>query len=77
MIDEDTIKKLNEWVNDKERYSFETSYTNGQYSISLYDIENFCDFLNENEHDLIGIPCMVCAEGIYFKEEDLNDAIHY
>jgi len=32
---------------------------------------------NNNEPDLIGIPCMVCAEGIYFKEEDLNNAIHY
>lgn len=77
MIDEDTIKKLNEWVNDKERYSFETSHTNGQYSINPFDIEDFCDFLTENEPDLIGIPCMVCAEGIYFKEEDLKNAVHY
>lgn len=76
MIDEETIKKLNEWIDGKERY-FETSHTNGQYSISQLDVDDFCDFLTENEPDLIGIPCMVCAEGIYFKEEDLNNAIHY
>ena len=76
MIDEDTIKKLNEWINDKERFS-DTSYAYGQYSISQLDIDDFCDFLTENEPDLIGIPCMVCAQGIYFKEEDLKNAIHY
>ncbi len=76
MIDEDTIKKLNEWIDDEERYS-ETSHTNGQYSISQLDVDDFCDFLTENEPDLIGIPCMVCAYGIYFKEEDLNNARHY
>ena len=76
MINEDTIKKLNKWIDDEERYS-ETSHTNGQYSISQYDVDEFCDFLTENEPDLIGIPCMVCAEGIYFEEEDLNKSIHY
>lgn len=76
MIDEDTIKKLNEWIDDKERYS-DTSHAYGQYNISQLDIDDFCNFLTENEPDLIGIPCMVCANGIYFKEEDLNKAIHY
>lgn len=76
MIDEETIKKLNEWIDDKER-CLDTSHTYGQYSVSYLDLDKFCDFLAENEPDLIGIPCMVCAEGIYFKEEDLNNAIHY
>lgn len=76
MIDEDNIKKLNEWIEDKER-SYDTSLTDGQYSISQLDVYEFCDFLTENEPNLIGIPCMVCAEGIYFKEEDLNNAIYY
>lgn len=76
MIGEDTIKKLNEWIDDEERYS-ETSHTNNQYNISQLDIDDFCDFLTENEPDLIGIPCMVCAEGIYFTEEDLKKARHY
>lgn len=76
MIDEENIKKLNEWIEDKER-SYDTSLAYGQYSISQLDLYDFCDFLTENEPDLIGIPCMVCAEGIYFKEEDLNNAIHH
>ena len=74
MIDEENIKKLNEWIEDKER-SYDTSLAYGQYSISQLDLYDFCDFLTENEPDLIGIPCMVCAEGIFFKEEDLNNAI--
>jgi hypothetical protein len=76
MIDEETIKKLNEWIEDKER-CFDTSHTDGQYSISQLELDDFCDFLTENEPDLIGIPCMVCAQGIYFEDEDLNNAIHY
>lgn len=73
MIDEDSIKKLNEWFNDKER-SIDTSYTNGQYSVSQLDLYDFCEYLTENEVDLIGIPCMVCAEGLWFDEEDLKKA---
>lgn len=76
MIGEDTIKKLNEWLENEDRSS-DTMCIDGQYGISSIDIDDFCDFLTENEPDLIGIPCMVCAEGIYFKEEDLNNAIHY
>lgn len=76
MIDEDTIKKLNEWINDKERFS-DTSHTDEQYSISQLDIDDFCDFLIENEPDLIGIPCNICGEGIWFFENDLRNAMHY
>lgn len=75
MIDEDGIKKLNEWIEDKER-SYDTSLTDGQYSIGQLDLYDFCEYLTENEYDLIGIPCMVCAEGIYFTEEDLREARH-
>ena len=76
MIDEETIKKLNEWIEDEERYS-ETSYTNGQYSISQLDVDDFCDFLTENEPGLIGIPCNVCGGGIWFSKNDLRNAKHY
>lgn len=75
MIDEDSIKKLNEWFNDEER-SIDTSYTNGQYSVSQLDLYDFCEYLTENEVDLIGIPCMVCAEGLWFDEEDLKKAYY-
>lgn len=76
MIDEETIKKLNEWIENEER-CFETSHTNEQYSISQLDVDDFCDFLTENEPDLIGIPCNVCGEGIWFSKNDLINARHY
>jgi len=76
MLGEDTIKKLNEWIDDADR-SPDTMCIDGQYSISSTDIDDFCDFLTENEPDLIGISCNVCGEGIYFIREDLNNAIHY
>ena len=75
MIDEDTIKKLDEWIKDEERFS-DTSHTNEQYSISQLDIDDFCDFLTENEPDLIGIPCNICGEGIWFSKNDLINARH-
>lgn len=73
MIDKDSIERLNKWFDDKER-SYDTSRTDEQYNIESYDLEDFCDYLRENEIDLIGIPCMVCPDGIWFKREDLEKA---
>lgn len=70
------IEKLKEWFADEERSS-DTYYSNGQYSVSSYEIDDLCDFLCENEPDLIGIPCQLCAEGIWFTDEDLENARHY
>lgn len=67
------IEELNEWFENEER-SFDTSRTKGQYNVSQLDLDDFCDYLTENEPDLIGIPCMVCANGIWFEEEDLEKA---
>ena len=47
------------------------------YSVSQYDIDDFCDYLRENEPDLIGIPCMVGGGGIWFTSEDLEKARYY
>lgn len=76
MIDEENIKNLNEWIEDKER-SYDTSLAYGQYSISQLDLYDFCDFLTENEPDLIGISCNVCGDGIWFTKNDLINARHY
>lgn len=75
MIDLEGIERLDKWFADEER-SFDTSHSNGQYNVSQLDVYDFCDYLTENEPDLIGIPCMVCAEGIWFKDEDLKNANH-
>ena len=76
MIDEETIKELDKWVDDEERVS-DTNHTGEVYSICSYDVDAFCDFLTDYEPDLIGIPCHVCAEGIWFTLEDLRNAKHY
>ena len=76
MIGKDTIKKLKEWIENEDR-SLDTMCIDGQYSISSTDIDYFCDFLTENEPDLIGFPCNVCGEGIWFSKDDLINASHY
>lgn len=71
---EENIQALNEWFVDAER-SFCTGYNEyGEYTVSTYDIEDFCNYLRENEPDLIGIKCMVGHDGIWFKREDLEEA---
>lgn len=73
MTDEYSLTELNKWFDSEERYS-ETSRVDGVYSVSSLDLDDFCDYLAENEYDLIGIPCMVCAEGLWFNEEDFKNA---
>ena len=42
MIGEDTIKELNEWVEDEDRNP-DTVCIDGQYSICSTDIDDFCE----------------------------------
>ncbi len=71
---EESIEELNKWFDDEER-SFDTGRNgDGEYSVSPSDMDDFCDYLMENEPDLIGIPCMVGNDGIWFKREDLERA---
>lgn len=71
---EENIKELNKWFNDEDR-SYDTGYNEeGEYTVSQYDIDDFCNYLRENEIDLIGIQCMVGTSGIWFAREDLEKA---
>ena len=70
---EESIEELKKWLNDKER-SFETGQVNEDYYVDSSDIEDFCDYLRENETDLVGIQVMIDASGLWFKEEDLKNA---
>ena len=70
---EDSINELNKWFDDKER-CFDTSHVDDEYCVGSYDVEDFCDYLRENEPDLVGIQVMVGSSGMWFKEEDLKDA---
>lgn len=68
------IKELNKWFDDEDR-SYDTGYNEkGEYTVSQYDIDDFCNYLRENEIDLIGIQCMVGTGGIWFAREDLEKA---
>ncbi len=70
---DDEIKRLNEWFNDEDR-SYDTSFNGEEYAVSEIDVEDFCDFLREQNPDLIGIPCMVGTGGIWFRSSDLDKA---
>lgn len=70
---EEYIEELQKWINDDDR-CVDTSYNGEVYCICEYDIEDFCDFLREQDPDLIGFPCMIDTTGIWFKREDLDNA---
>lgn len=70
---EEEIEALNVWVEDADR-SFDTSFNGEEYVIGKSDVEDFCDFLREQDSDLIGFPVMVGIAGIWFKREDLEKA---
>ena len=72
MYDEE-IKELQAWLDDDDR-SFDTGFNGEEYVVSELDVEDFCDFLREQNPDLIGFPCMVGTGGIWFKREDLDNA---
>ena len=73
---EEEIEALREWINDDDRWS-ETSFNGEEYRISEHDIEDFCNFLREQNPDLIGIQCMVGTGGIWFRREDLDNARYF
>ena len=77
MYDEDR-QKIHKWFKEHKDYSTYHSYSpnkeRDEYVISAFDVDDFCDFLRENMPDMIGIPCMVCSDGIYFKRPDLDNA---
>lgn len=69
----DDIEELNKWFADKER-AYSTGFNGQEYVVSEVDVEDFCDFLNELNPDLIGIPCMVGTSGIWFTKDELQKA---
>ena len=70
---EDDVKELNKWFADKER-AYDTGFNGQEYDVSEVDVEDFCDFLRELNPDLIGIPCMVGTNGIWFTKDELQKA---
>lgn len=73
-MNEKDIKRLNEWVDAKERNFHTERDEKGEYYIGKKDIEDLCDLLNEMKADLIGIQCHIGTGGIWFTKEDLLEA---
>ena len=67
------IEELQAWFEDDER-AFYTGFNGEEYVVSELDVEDFCDFLREQNPDLIGFPCMVGTDGIWFTKDDLDKA---
>ena len=61
---EEEIEALKAWIKDDDR-SYGTSYNEEEYVIGERDIEDFCDFLRDQDPDLIGFPVMVGTDGIW------------
>ena len=82
MYSED-IKALNKWFKKKEKDSYGTYHhterKDGEdiYVVNSLDFEDFTDYLRENVVDLIGIPCMVGNDGIWFTSKDLDKSRFY
>lgn len=74
---EESIEKLNKWFDDEARSSDTERSEYGAYFVSSPDMKDFCDYLRENEKDLIGIHCMVGNDGVWFKRADLESAKYY
>jgi len=80
---DDDIEKLNEWFRKIEPDSYGTYHHTPEddgedvYAVQMNDMEAFCDYLRENTIDLIGIPCMVGTDGIWFRTDDLERAKYY
>lgn len=70
---EEEIEELYGWFNDENR-SCSTEHCEDEFIVDQTDIDDFCDFLREQDPDLIGFPCMVGTGGIWFKREDLDNA---
>lgn len=68
---EEELEELNKWFKDDKRTS--DTYFNGEiYAVNERDVEDFCDFLREQNPDMVGFPCIVGKDGIWFKKEDLD-----
>ena len=80
---EDEIKEIDKWFQEKEKEQgyYQRTYhhtieDDGEdlYKVDSRDVQEFTDYLNELDSDLIGFSCMVGNDGIWFTSEELFDA---
>lgn len=78
---DDDIKAIRDWLNDEERpYCYcHTEEDDGEdvMFVSMYDYQEFADFLRENVVDLIYIRGNIGNDGVWFSTDDLEKARFY
>ena len=78
---DDDIKAIRDWCKSDERtwsYSH-TEEDDGEdvIFVSMYEFEEFADWLRENVMDLIYIPGKIGNDGVWFSSTDLERAKFY
>lgn len=78
---DDDVKAIQEWCNDNEHtFSYcHTEEDDGEdvIFVSMYDFEEFADWLRENVLDLIYIPGKIGNDGVWFSSADLEKSRFY
>lgn len=78
---DDDINAIKEWLNsDEHTFSYcHTEEEDGEdvMFVSMYDFEEFADFLRETVMDLICIPGKIGNDGVWFSTYDLEKATFY
>lgn len=78
---DDDVKAIKEWCNDNEHtFSyFHTEEDDGEdvIFVSMYDFEEFADWLRENVMGLLHIPGKIGNDGVWFSSADLEKARFY
>ena len=73
---EDDVKRIDEWFVEYEDYGtyHHTREHDGEdiYCVNESDVKSFCYFITAFS-DIIGIPCRVGADGIWFTSKDLEE----
>ena len=73
-MNDEEIKIVDEWfASHTDNYG--TYHTDGEYSLSQFDIEPFTDFLREKFPDMVGIRCFIGSgdSNIWFFRKDLEE----
>lgn len=78
---DDEIEALRDWLNSEE-HVFSYSHTEEEDGedvlfVSVYDYEEFCNWLTENATDLIYIPGKIGNDGVWFSSVELSKARFY
>ena len=75
---EEDIAKIDSWF-DRHTENYGTYRTDGEYSLSDWDMQEFADFLHNEFPDLVGIRCYFGTgdSKVWFFREDLEKARFY